>query len=100
MIKNLGDKIRELRTKKGLQLRKVAAALDVDQSLLSKYERGDRLPNEDFIRRAAALFSYDEQELLAMWVSDRFLTNVKDTSVAGRAIKIAEQQIKYSGRKE
>lgn len=100
MAKNLGSKIRELRTRKGLQLRKAAAVLDVDQSLLSKYERGDRLPNEEFLKRVAKLFSYDEQELMAMLMSDKFLINVTDLSVAGRALKIAEQQIKYSGRKE
>jgi HTH-type transcriptional regulator, competence development regulator len=100
MAKNLGSKIRELRKRKGLQLRKAAAVLDVDQSLLSKYERGDRLPNDDFVKRVAKLFLYDEQELMAMLMSDKFLINVTDLSVAGRALKIAEQQIKYSARKE
>jgi len=102
MAKNLGAKIRELRTRKGMRLRKAAAALDVDQSLLSKYERGDRFPNEDFVRRTAKLFSYDEQELMAMLLSDKFLAGVKDedTYVAGKALKIAEQQIKYFTHKE
>lgn len=99
MATGVGGKIRELRTQKGMQLRKAAAALDVDQSLLCKYERGDRLPNEDFIRRVAKLFSYDEQELAAILLSDKFLAGITDMAVAGKALKIAEQQIKYVFRK-
>lgn len=99
MTNQLGSKLRELRAKKGAKLRKVAAVLDIDQSLLSKYERGERLPNEGFIKKVAKHFSYDERELLALLLSDRFLTEAKDSLLAGQALKIAEQQIKYGNRK-
>ena len=99
MAKQLGSKLRELREKKGTQLRKVAAALDIDQSLLSKYERGERLPNESFIKRVAKYFAFDENELQALLLSERFLAGARDASLAGRALKIAEQQIKYAARK-
>ena len=99
MTGRLGEKIRELRTMKRLQLRKAAAALDVDQSLLSKYERGDRLPAQDFVKKVAKYFSFDEKELVALWLSEKFLAEVKDSSVAGKALKIAEEQIRYSSRK-
>lgn len=99
MTNQLGSKLRELRAKKGDQLRKAAAALDMDQSLLSKYERGERLPNESFVKRVAKYFSYDERELLALLLSDKFLTEAGDSSLAGQALKIAEQQIKYGNRK-
>lgn len=92
----LGTKIRELRTKSSLQLRKAAAALDVDQSLLSKYERGNRLPGQDFLRKLAKYFSYDEKELLALWLCEKFFLEVDDSFVAGKALKIAEEEIRYS----
>jgi transcriptional regulator with XRE-family HTH domain len=84
---------------KQLQLRKVAAALDVDQSLLSKYERGDRLPAQDFLKKLAKYFSFDEKELMALWLSEKFLAEVEDSSIAGKALKIAEEQLRYSSRK-
>jgi transcriptional regulator with XRE-family HTH domain len=99
MTGHFGQTIRELRTTRQLQLRKAAAALDVDQSLLSKYERGDRLPAEDFVKRVAKYFAFDEKELIALWLSEKYLSEVKDFVVAGKALKIAEQQIKYSSRK-
>lgn len=99
MPTSIGAKIRELRTKKGLLLRKAASSLDVDQSLLSKYERGERIPTEDFIKRLSTLFSCDERELLAILLSDRFLDGVDDINLVGKALKIAEQKIKYSAKK-
>lgn len=100
MSQSIGAKIRELRTKKGMQLRKAAAALDIDQSVLCKYEKGGRLPSRDFVKRVANLFSYDEAELMALLLSEKFLVGVNDMAVAGKALKIAERRIKYSVRKK
>lgn len=41
-MKTFGKYIRELREIQGLPLRKVAAALDIDTSILSKIERNER----------------------------------------------------------
>jgi len=100
MSQSLGTKIRELRIKNGMRLRKAAAALDVDQSVLCKYERGSRLPSKDFVKRVAKLFAYDEAELLALLLSEKFLVGANDMVVAGKALKIAEQRINYSVRKK
>jgi len=37
-----GNKIRKLREEKGLVLRQLAAALEIDTATMSKIERGDR----------------------------------------------------------
>jgi transcriptional regulator with XRE-family HTH domain len=99
MPNQFSSKLRELREKKGVQLRRVAAALDVDQSLLSKYERGERLPNEAFVKKVAKYFSFDANELLALLISERFLSQVGDSSLAAKALKIAEKSIKYGLRR-
>ena len=39
---SIGEQIRNFGHGKGLPLRKVAAELDMDQSILSKIERGER----------------------------------------------------------
>ena len=43
-MKTFGEYIRKLREDKQLPLRKVAAALDIDTSILSKIERNERKP--------------------------------------------------------
>lgn len=42
MITQLGERIRELRTKKNLLLRQLASQSDMDASIISKVERGNR----------------------------------------------------------
>ena len=96
MPNQFGEKIRKLREKKGARLRVVAASLDIDQSLLSKYERGERIPNDFFVKQIAKYFAFNEDELRALLLSDKFLADAGNISVAGRALRIAEQQLKYS----
>ena len=91
----LGGALRNLRISNRLLLRKVASDLDVDQSLLCKFERGNRLPACDFVIRVAQYFSADEKELMALWLCDKFFKEARDSNVANRALKIAEQRIRY-----
>jgi len=42
MTTQFGSRIRELRTKQKMLLRQLASRLDVDTSIISKVERGDR----------------------------------------------------------
>ena len=42
-MKSFGEIIRSERENKGLILRKVASALDIDQAIISKFDLGDRI---------------------------------------------------------
>ncbi len=92
---SIGDQIRALRENQGLPLRKVAAELDVDQSILSKIERGERKATREQIVQIARIFNVDEKELLINYLSDRVLYELKDDDLASEALKVAEQKIKY-----
>lgn len=48
-MKQFGGYIRKIREEKGLPLRKVAAALDIDTSILSKIERNERTATKEMI---------------------------------------------------
>jgi transcriptional regulator with XRE-family HTH domain len=91
---SIGDQIRALRENQGLPLRKVAAELDVDQSILSKIERGERKATREQIVQIARIFNVDEKELLINYLSDRVLYELKDDDLASEALKVAEQKIK------
>jgi ribosome-binding protein aMBF1 (putative translation factor) len=45
-MKSFGEIIKTERENKGLILRKVASALDIDQAIVCKFERGDRLQSK------------------------------------------------------
>lgn len=79
----------------GLPLRKVAAELDVDQSILSKIERGERKASKDQIIQIAKIFQVDERDLLINYLSDRVLYDLVGEELASDALKVAEKKIKY-----
>jgi transcriptional regulator with XRE-family HTH domain len=92
---SIGEQMRKLREDQGLPLRKVAAELDIDQSILSKIERGERKASKEQIIQIARIFKVDEKELLINYLSDRVLYDLKDEDLATDALKVAEKKIKY-----
>lgn len=76
-------------------MRKVAAELDVDQSILSKIERGERKATREQIVQIARIFNVDEKDLLINYLSDRLLYELKDDDLASEALRVAEQKIRY-----
>ncbi len=91
----IGQQIRQLRENRGLPLRKVAAALDIDQSVLSKIERGERRATKEQIRHIARIFEADERELLLSYLSDQVLYQLEDEELALEALKVAEEKMLY-----
>jgi transcriptional regulator with XRE-family HTH domain len=49
-LKSIGEIIRELREQKSLLLRQVAAEIEIDQALLSKIERNERMPTKEQVK--------------------------------------------------
>lgn len=92
---SIGEQIRKLREDHGLPLRKVAAELDIDQSVLSKIERGERKASKEQIIQIARIFNVDEKVMIINYLSDRVLYNLKDEDLAKDALKVAEKKIKY-----
>lgn len=94
-----GEQIRKLREDRELPLRKVAAGLDIDQSILSKIERGERKASKELILKIAKFFKVDKKELLINYLSDMVLYEIGDEDLATDALKVAEEKIKYHKRK-
>jgi transcriptional regulator with XRE-family HTH domain len=42
----------------------LGAKLDINYSYISKLENDHTVPSEDFIRKIAAIFNYDQEELM------------------------------------
>lgn len=91
----IGQQLRQLRETRGLPLRKVAAALDIDQSVLSKIERGERRATKAQILHIARIFEVDEKELLLSYLSDQVLYQLADEELALEALKVAEEKMLY-----
>ena len=98
MATQFGDRIRELRTKQKLLLRQVASKLDVDTSIISKMERGERPIKKEQIIILAEILKVDKDELLTLWLADQLYDVLKDEKQADEALKQVSNKIKKANK--
>jgi HTH-type transcriptional regulator, competence development regulator len=91
----LGYTLKSAREEKGLILRKVAAEVGIDQSLISKFEKNERKPTMNQIVRLAKFYKLSESELLINWHSEKIANELKYTQSTAEILKVAEAKIKY-----
>lgn len=94
-MKKFGEILRFQRLEKGLPLRKVAAALDIDPSILSKIERGERAANKMIIADSARYLGLDEKELLTQFYSDKIAYSIYHENACDEILKAAEEKVQY-----
>ncbi|KAB1065136.1 helix-turn-helix domain-containing protein [Salibacter halophilus] len=90
----LGARLRELRESRGLLLRQVAAAMEVDTALVSKLERGERKANRDQVNRLSSILKVPEKELLLLWLADKIADDISHEPLAMEAMRYVEQRLK------
>ena len=95
-MESFGEIIKKAREEKNLILRQVAAKLDIDQAIISKYERGERKPTREQVFRFASFYDLKKDDLLIAWLSDKVVYDLKNETLAEEALKVAEQRIKYN----
>jgi transcriptional regulator with XRE-family HTH domain len=94
-MKTLGDILKCAREEKDLILRKVAAEVDIDQSLISKFEKNDRKPTMQQIVRLAKFYKLSESELVINWYSEKIAEELQYTESTSEILKVAEEKINY-----
>ena len=94
MATQLGDKIRELRVKQNLLLRQVASKLEVDTSIISKMERGERPIKKEQIAILADILKADKEELQTLWLADQLYNVIEGQPMADEALKSVSKKIK------
>lgn len=85
----IGEKIRELREKKNILLRQLAAKLDMDTALLSKMERGERFFKKAEIENISKELNYSTEELTKIWLADKILKEIENEPLRIEALKYA-----------
>ncbi len=98
---SFGELIRALRLKKNVPLRVVAAAVEIDSTLLSRFERGDRFPTDEQIKRFAECFQKPVEEFSAQVIADRILSSYGHDAVMLKAAEIVKERIaEYAAHKD
>ena len=94
-METFGEYIRQLRTNAGLPLRKIAAQLDIDPSILGRIERNERKANKELIAKMATIYNKDEKDLFDRFLSDRIAYKIIEEDADINILKVAEQKVKY-----
>lgn len=94
-MSNLSNILKSAREDKNLILRKVASEIDIDQSLISKFEKGERKPTKEQLIKLAKFYNLSQQDLLIEWFSDKIIYDLKDVDYANDILIVAEEKIKY-----
>lgn len=95
-----GQKIKELRQRRNLLQRQLAAHLEIDTPMFSKIERGERRAKRAQVLLLAELLHADVHELLTIWLADQVYDLVKDDEHAQNALKAAEERVTYNTQKK
>lgn len=86
------EAIRKMRHERKEPLRIVAAAIEIDSTLLSKLEHGERFPTEAQISRFAKFFNVPEGELKGRVIADKITSEYKDDEASLHAADILRER--------
>ncbi len=94
-----GKRIKELRESKGLFLREVGAALELDNAFISKVENEERLLPRKHLEKLAEFLNVSIDELLVLWLSDKMIELLQNEPLAEQALKMTQKRLKQEGKK-
>ncbi len=94
-METFGDIIKTERESKRLILRQVASALDIDQAIISKFERGERKPTKEQVEKFAEFYDLDKNKLITSWLSDQIANTILYEENIGEVLKVAEEKALY-----
>ena len=95
MKETFGEYINKLRIENGLTLTKLAAALDIDQSTLSKIENGKRNVPIEILPKLSAVFKLDLKQLKHEYFSEKIAEIIYPQEETSKLLKAAEEKAKY-----
>ncbi|HLG35434.1 MAG TPA: helix-turn-helix transcriptional regulator [Bacteroidia bacterium] len=88
-----GQHLRELRKAKEQTLHQVSKGTDIDSPLLSKLERGERLPTQEQIKKLSKHFKVAESELKVMVTAERIIKEYGVNDTTYDAVNLVMEQI-------
>ena len=96
----MNEKIKNARINKRLKLRELAEALQIDASLVSKFESGARKPTREQVIKIANILEIDAHDLLIDWMSNQIVEQVGYGNFALEVLSVAEDKVKYYKKNE
>lgn len=89
----LGQYLRELRKQREETLHQVSKGTDIDSPLLSKIERGERLPTNEQLKRLAKFYKLSELTLRVKHTAEKILKEYGANETTYEAIQLVNEQL-------
>jgi transcriptional regulator with XRE-family HTH domain len=86
-MNSFGEYLRNRREKLGLPLRKVAAELDIDTSILSKIERSERVATKEMLPTLAKTLEIQDREIQIEFIQSTVLSELGDLEFLADGLK-------------
>ena len=94
-MKTFGEIIKTKREEQNLLLREVSALTSIDQSIISKFEKGERKPSREQVLKFAEIYNLSQNDLIISWQSDKVAYDLMEENDAEQILKVAESKVKY-----
>ena len=86
-MNSFGEYLRNRREQLGLPLRKVAAKLDIDTSILSKIERSERMATKEMLPTLAKTLEIQDKEIQIEFIHSTILSELGDLEFLADGLK-------------
>lgn len=86
-MNSFGEYLRNRREELGLPLRKVAAELDIDTSILSKIERNERSATKDMLQTFSKALDLPEKEIQIEFIQSTILSEFGELEFLSEGLK-------------
>ena len=86
-MNSFGEYLRNKREQLGLPLRKVAAELDIDTSILSKIERSERMATKEMLPTLAKTLEVKHKEIQIEFIQSTVLSELGDLEFLADGLK-------------
>lgn len=93
-LTSFGETIKKLRVNNKMPQRKVAAMLDIDTSILSKFEKNIRKPTIEQIEKFAKIFGVDKDSLFFEAITDKIANQFIEQKIDKKIIDAANFKVK------
>jgi hypothetical protein len=95
---SIGHILKSIREDKNIALQDVQLASQINYSLLSRIENGERLPTLEQIEKLASIYDFDKKRLLLEFESDKIVKSIQHSEFAEETLKIAKNKILYGDK--
>jgi transcriptional regulator with XRE-family HTH domain len=86
-MNSFGEYLRSRREQLGLPLRKVAAELDIDTSILSKIERNERVATKEMLPTLAKTLEIQDKEIQIEFIQSTVLSKLGELEFLADGLK-------------